>query len=127
MGSVGERLELCSVNFLCGSLTALQKKKSKIIVLVSCCCVFPSVPLPPTSHNPPPPPPTPPHPTLLTAGDCVVTTFPFSRRDGNVSEVLFFDAPEPRLLTVQMCRRASGCVRLQGSTIKVVVVGGGGG
>ncbi len=42
---------------------------------------------------------------LVRRGDCAATVFPFSRRDGPVSEVLFFDGgprdADKRILTIQ--------------------------
>lgn len=58
--------------------------------------------------------------SFLFPGDCIASTFPLSRRDGPVSEVLLLDcAPEPRIVTVQHRRPAPHVVRLQGATIKV--------
>lgn len=49
---------------------------------------------------------------LVRRGDCAATVFPFSRRDGPVSEVLFFDGgprdADKRILTIQ-ARCLGGC------------------
>ncbi|KAL4448863.1 hypothetical protein ABPG77_007580 [Micractinium sp. CCAP 211/92] len=59
---------------------------------------------------------------LVRRGDCVATVFPFSRRDGPVAEVLFYDGgprdADKRILTVQ-APKASQSVRVAGSTLKV--------
>ncbi|PRW32830.1 hypothetical protein C2E21_8028 [Chlorella sorokiniana] len=60
---------------------------------------------------------------LVRRGDCTATVFPFSRRDGQVTEVLFFDGGpadgDKRILTVQAPKVPGQSVRLRGSTLKV--------
>ncbi|KAL4422825.1 hypothetical protein ABPG75_009022 [Micractinium tetrahymenae] len=60
---------------------------------------------------------------LVRRGDCVATVFPFSRRDGPVTEVLFFDGgprdADKRILTVQAPKVPGQSVRVHGSSLKV--------
>ena len=56
---------------------------------------------------------------LVRRGDCAATVFPFSRRDGPVSEVLFFDGgprdADKRILTIQA--RCLGGLRSKCNTL----------